>query len=43
MVFVAGCRTDKGGTDDALIADGGDMSIVNMTARIGSMRIFRDR
>lgn len=32
-----------GAAGDALVADGGDMSIVNMAARIGSMRILLDR
>ena len=31
-----------GAAGDALVADGGDMSIVNMAARIGSMRIHLD-
>ena len=32
-----------GAVGDALVADGGDMSIANMAARIGSMRILLDR
>lgn len=32
-----------GAAGDALVADGGDMSIVNMAARVGSMRILFDR
>ena len=32
-----------GAAGDALVSDGGDMSIVNMASRIGSMRILLDR
>ena len=32
-----------GAAGDALVADGGDMSIVNMAARVGSLRIHLDR